>query len=71
MARKYNSPVLLSDMPPVKPSQGVIGFSTHDMKDDISTSFVYGDDNYEEDYVVPDVVEEVIAADSEAEEAAE
>ena len=64
MARRYQSPVLLSDMPPVNPSQGFHGESIHELKDDISTSFVYGDDNYEEEYIVPDVVKEVTASDS-------
>ena len=41
------------------------------MKDDLSTSFVYGDDNYEEDYIVPDLVEEVVTSDAASEESAE
>ena len=69
MAKKYISPTF-GDVDPI--SQGSVDWdSARSMKDDISTSFVYGDDSYEEEYVVPDVVEELVSADSGSEEAGE
>lgn len=72
MAKKYNSPVILAG--PIDDSRpsltGDLQF-IRDEKGDISTSFVYGDDFYEEEYVVPDVVEEVISSDTASEESGE
>ena len=69
MAKKYRSPILLDEVIETPPAEGTNmhgGFNNiREMKDDLSTSFVYGDDHYEEEYVVPDIVEEVIVSDSE------
>ncbi len=74
MAKKYLSPVLLAggEIGHNKSEQGnVEDESIRNMKDDISSSFVYGDDNYEEEYIVPNIVEEIVPADSRSEEAGE
>ena len=74
MAKKYRTPILLDldDNGFDTEHSGEYHFdSTHELKDELATSFVYGDDNYEEEYIVPDVVDEVIAADPVAEESGE
>ena len=64
MAKKYMSPVLMEGgIEDPTTSLGAGLDAVREMKDDLSTSFVYGDDNYEEDYMVPDLVEEVITSD--------
>ena len=71
MAKKYSTPVILGPIDDIRPSlKGDLQF-VRDEKDDISTSFVYGDDCYEEEYVVPDVVEEIAPAGSNSEESGE
>jgi hypothetical protein len=72
MAKRYLSPVILDDTPgtPGQTLEGDIA-SVRDLKEDMSTSFVYGDDSYEEEYVVPDVIQEVASADPVAEDSEE
>ncbi len=73
MAKKYKSPVLLSDIGGLTGESGAYAVedSIREQKDDLlATSFVYGDESYEEEYIVPDVMEE-IAAPAEAEDITE
>ena len=72
MAKKYRAPLLLDGDPNMggaELSEHGIFHAVQDMKEDISTSFVYGDNSYEEDYVVPDVMEEIAAPVAEEESA--
>ena len=61
MAKKYRTPILLETPDPNDDTSGNVTIrAIHEIKDDISTSFVYGDDSYEEEYVVPGIVEEIV-----------
>ena len=70
MAKRYRSPIVLDG--PVDPGFDKsieLGIDAiREMKDEISTSFVYGDETYEEEYIVPDVVEEILVTETASEE---
>ncbi|MBR2779723.1 MAG: hypothetical protein IKD85_06090 [Firmicutes bacterium] len=72
MAKKYCAPVLLGTPDNPNPSFAGNWQDIREEKEDLANSFVYGDDNYEEEYVVPDIFEVIgPAASSDAAEDAE